>query len=225
MSKGLKITLIVLLGAVLLCGVGTIGVYGYVNGLRDTAIDYETRLNAQYLDNQNELSAYVSGFYEQLNVANLKSDQLDRILTDAVKGRYDSESTAQPDSGRLFSAIVEAYPDLTENMALYDRILDYVQAHREAYKQKQSALLDVLRSFDRWRKSGFINSFIIKNILGIPDENLEARLGRQVWRGQEALDRMYVIILDSQSYEAYENGQLDPLASPGEPSASNSEDR
>lgn len=36
-----------------------LGVYGYVNGLRSTSISYETQLNAQYLANQNYLSAYI----------------------------------------------------------------------------------------------------------------------------------------------------------------------
>lgn len=49
----------------------------------------ERQLNAQYLSNQNYLSTYIAGFYEQSNVLSAQSDQLDRILTDAVKGRYE----------------------------------------------------------------------------------------------------------------------------------------
>src|SRR6185369_8370334 len=121
---GLIITLVVIGGLV-----GTvIGLYNYANSLQMTAIAKETQLSKQYLDNQNELGAYISSFYEQVSVANLKSDKMDKILLDAVKGRYDNElSSAKVGQGQLFSAIKEAYPDLGTNMQLYDKIMDFVQ--------------------------------------------------------------------------------------------------
>ena len=205
MGKGLIITL----GVVAALVVVAISLYGYVNNMRSAGITHETALNAQYLDNQNELSSFKSSFYEQVGVANLKSDKLDQILEDAVKGRY--EGKMEPGTGgSMFSAITEAYPDLKGQLDLYDRIVDFVRAGREAYKQKQSKLLDQLRAYDKWRQDG-----IVKSVLGIPSDALEARIGTKVPRGVAARDQMYVIVLTSDTKKAYETGVDEPMQVPG----------
>jgi hypothetical protein len=201
----------VILGAFLVLA---FSLYSYVNSTRSAGITHETGLNAQYLDNQNELSSFKSSFYEQIGVANLKSDKLDKILEDAVKGRY--EGKMEPGTGgAMFSAITEAYPNLQGQLDLYDRIVDFVRAGREAYKQKQSKLLDQLRAYDKWRQDGIVRSFIVRNVLGIPSDALEARIGTTVARGQAARDQMYVIVLTSDTKKAYETGVDEPMKVPG----------
>lgn len=183
--------------------------FGSVNKARNGAITREAALNAQYLDNQNELSSFVSTFYEQLGIADRKSDKLNTILVEAVKGRYEGETSAQPGGGALFSAIAEAYPDLTA-LDTYDKVAETISAGREAYKNKQSKLLDMLRSYDTWRKKGLIHSQIVK-LVGVPTSGLQARIGNKVTTGPEALDQMYRIVLASKATEAYETGILEPL--------------
>jgi hypothetical protein len=195
--------------ALLLCGIAT---YNYFNGLQQTGVDYETQLNAQYLDNQNELSAYKSTIYEQAGIANLKSDKLDQILLDAVKGRYEGKTSAQPGQGQLFSAITEAYPDL--DLKVYDKIVDQISAGRERYKNKQTKLLDLLRGYDKWRSTGIIQSRLI-SAAGFPSNSLEARIGTSVKHGMEARDQMYLIVLTSDTKKAYETGVDDPISVPG----------
>ena len=185
--------------------------YGYFNGLQQEAVAQENALNAQYLDNQNYLSAYISGFYEMVGVANLKSDKMDAILSDAVKGRYEKNGGFAP-NGALFSAIKEAYPNLS-GLNVYDKIADYVSAKREGYRATQSKLLDMLRSYDSWRQSGIIRSLLLKNVLRIPSETrLIARIGKQMWKGQAALDKMYEIVLTESTAKAYETGKMAPMS-------------
>lgn len=206
-----------------LIGVGVllilvIVLFSTFNGIRNTGVDKETALSAQYLDNQNELSTYISKFYEQIGIADRKSEQLNRILEDAVKGRYDNDlqaATPGESGGALISAIVEAYPDLS-GLDSYDKVLDTISAGREAYKQKQTKLLDMLRNYDKWREQGLIHNVLV-NIAGYPSDNLKARLGSKVVTGQAALDQMYMIVLTSQAAEAYETGELDPLEAPSLP--------
>src|SRR5262245_44510450 len=50
-----------------------IGFVGCASSAKTDGVRMETSLNAQYLDNQNELSTYTSTFYETIGVANLKS--------------------------------------------------------------------------------------------------------------------------------------------------------
>lgn len=198
-----------IIGALIL---GVLGIYGYANGIQQEGVARETELNAQYLDNQNELSTYISKFYETIGVANLKSDKMDQILLDAVKGRYEGHTSAQPGQGQLFSSIKEAYPNI--DLSIYDRILDQISAGRDAYKQKQSKLLDMLRSYDKWRESGIIQSRII-SAMGLPSNHLEARIGTSVKHGSDARDQMYLIVLTQSTTDAYNSGHLDPLQVPG----------
>ncbi len=209
MSKGLIITGAVLLG---LLAVG-FGLYSYANSTRNAGVRQEAALNAQYLDNQNELSSFKASFYEQIGVANLKSEKIDEIITDAVKGRYDGKM-APGTGGAMFSAIAEAYPDIKGQLDVYDKIVDFIRASREAYKQKQTKLLDMLRAYDTWRREGFVRSFFVSQF-GFPSSGLEARIGTDVKRGQEALDRMYIIVLTKDAKDSYETGIDTPVQVPG----------
>jgi hypothetical protein len=204
-TKVILVVLAAFFGAIIFAG---LGIYGYINGIRTEGIDYETRLNAQYLDNQNILSEFISGFYEQLGLANLKSEKMDKIITDAVVGRYGEKGFSS--GGAFIAAIKEAYPD-TAGLNIYDKIVDYVKAKREGYRATQSKLLDMLRAYDKWRNDGIVQSWIVKNFLGIPSDRLEARIGTKISRGTEARDQMYLIVLAEQATTAYETGKMAPL--------------
>ncbi len=204
--------IVISLGIIVVALIVVFGFYGYVNSLRTEGVNLETALSAQYQSNQNFLSAYISGFYEQLGLANAKSEKMDQILTDAVKGRYEGNGAESGfnTKGAFFSAMIEAYPNL-DGLNIYDKIVDYVSSQRAGYRNIQDKLLDMLRSYDAWRGEGFIQSQIVKSLLGIPSDRLEARLPGNSIRGVLARDRMYQIVLASQAQKAYETGTMDPL--------------
>lgn len=187
--------------------------YSMFNSVYNTGVKSEEQLEAQYLDNQNYLSTYISGFYEQVGVAQTASDALNQVLLDAVKGRYadGGYSVTSP----FFNAIVEAYPEAgpTEMVRLWGRVQDYVVAGRESYRNAQSKLLDMLRSYETWRNSGLIQRNVI-TILGFPSHRLAARVGQTIWTGQDAIDKMYTLVLTEDAIDAYEDGTLDPLEIP-----------
>jgi len=194
-----------------------LGFYGYINGARTEGIGYETRLNAQYLDNQNELSTYVSSFYEQIGVGNLKSEKMTLFVTEAIKGKFEDKNGGKADYGRggaFFSALVEAYPVVGQQFDIYDKIVTFIQAGREAYKNKQSKLLDQLRAYDFWRQDGMVRSWVVSSWLGFPSQVLEARIGTTVVRGAQARDQMYLIVTTSSTKRAYESGEMEPLTVP-----------
>ena len=185
------------------------GGYEYVNTLRNESIGWETKLSAQYLSNQNYLSAYISGFYEQLGVANLKSEKMDEILIDAVKGRYDDEGFSS--KGAFFSVIVEAYPNIA-GLNIYDKIADYVAGGREGYRGIQDKLMDMLRAYDKWRQEGYIRGWIISTIIGVPTERLVAKIGDTTMTSSDARNKMYQIVLTPKAVEVYKNGRMEPLS-------------
>ncbi|MFH0891704.1 MAG: hypothetical protein V1867_02895 [Candidatus Falkowbacteria bacterium] len=205
---GVKIVLIVL--GVIVGGLFLLGLGGYakLNGLRTASIHHETGLNAQYLDNQNLLSEFVNGFYEQLGLANHKSDKMDKIIRDAVTGRYGDDGFSA--NGAFFAAVKEAYPDLA-GLDIYDKIADYVRAKRAEFKNYQTKILSMIQAYEIWRQDGYIDSIIIEKIIGVPTRRLEARIGEDVYYGPEALEKMKRIVISGKTKDAFKNGEMGPL--------------
>jgi len=187
---------------------GGLAGYQYINALRNDGITKETALNAQYLSNQNYLSTYVSGFYEQLGIVKYKSDKLDSIITDYAKGRTGDKSG---DKAAFINAVRESVPNL-DGLNIADRMMDYVAGGRVGYRNQQDKLLDMLRNYDTWRESGIVQSVVIRSVLGCPSDHLEARIGLTVLRGSSARDKMYQIVLAGEAVNAYQTGQMAPLS-------------
>lgn len=206
-----------IVGLVVIVGGGLL--FSTFNSIQKTGVTMSTALGAQFSDNENELSNYISTFFEQTGVAKVKAAKLNQILLDAVKGRYDGASAAKAapagSMGRgspFFSAVFEAYPDLT-GLDIYNKIADFVQSGRQAYKDKQSKLLDMLRAFDTWRRSGIIHSWLV-DIAGVPGHDLQARIGTTILYGTTAEAKMYDIVLTGQAKDAYTSGTMAPLVIP-----------
>lgn len=207
----LLIITVVVLGGLFVTGVSF---YGYANGVRNELVRQGASLTAQYPDNQNELANYEVAFYEQTGLANLKSENMNKIISDAVKGRYegkDGQPVERGQGGAFFSAMVEAYPDIRGQLDVYDKIISFVAAGREAYKAKQSKLLDMIRAYRTYRDTGWIRSGFVARV-GYP--SLEARIGTKVVRGQEALDQMSLIVTTEATNQSYESGKMKALTVP-----------
>lgn len=189
--------------------IGILGIWGAVNSIRNEAIRYETTLSAEYQANQNHLSAFISEFKETVGIADRKTDQLDRVLANAVTGRYGEDGFSA--NGALFSAITEAYPDL-RGLDTYDKVIDTIRAGRADFKNRQDGLLDKLRAYDNWRKQGIFRSWALGQ--WAPSDNLVARVGDQRLTGPEALEKMYDIVLIGDATRAYETGEMEALQAP-----------
>lgn len=205
--------LVVPVAVVLVLLIVGVSFYGSVNKTRDQLIVKEKSLNAQYLANQNELSTYILQFKETMGVADAGSDKLNEILSDAISGRYDGNMTPGT-GGSMFSAITEAYPDLTATSASYAKVQDLVISGRNAYKNTQNLLLDKIRDYETWTTSGITRSFMVKNLLGAPTDGLRATVGKQTFKGQDALDKMNEIVLSGDAIKSYDTGTMEPLITP-----------
>jgi hypothetical protein len=192
--------------------IAIMSVFGYVNSIRNEGIAKENSLEQQYQVNQNELSTYVVSIQESLGIADKGSSKLQTILVEAVKGRYDGKM--QPGTGgAMFSAITEAYPDLTATTGAYAKVQDQVTSGRTAYKNQQNKLLDQIRSYETWQEQGLIQSTVIRSI-GFPSNSLEARVGDTVYKGEEALRYMKRLVLTDEAVTSYETGKTAPLIVP-----------
>lgn len=214
-EKG-TVPVLLIIAVVVLGGLffGGVSFYSYANRVRNELVRQETGLNAQYQDNQNELGNYEVAFYEQTGLANLKSEKMNKIISDAVKGRYegkDGQPLERGQGGAFFSAMVEAYPDLRGQLDVYDKIISFVAAGREAFKAKQSKQLDMIRAYENYRQTGWVRNWFIERI-GYPA--LRAQIGQRVVRGADALAQMELIVTTEATNQSYESGKMKPLQAP-----------
>lgn len=188
------------------------GGYAKVNGFRGQVIAAETRLSADYQNDQNQLSSYVLGFGEQVGIADREAQQLRRVLTDAVKGRYDGKMSAvQIGQGSLFSAISEAYPNV--DLTTYNDIVGYIQVSREAFRAKQESLLSRVAAYEVLLRGDLFNS-LLAGVLRLPTRNLQAAIGNDVVFGEAALARIKTIVIDSTTSDSFGSGTMKPLSAP-----------
>lgn len=203
MRKGLIIGLVVA-GII---GFGGISVYTKVNSEYNAGMSMETRLSEQYQRNQAQLDASTKKIVESVGIANLKSEKIRQIISDAVKGRY--EGKMEPGTGgAMFSAIKEAYPQI--DLAVYDKIVDLINGEREAFKNAQTLLLSQLQTYKTWRKTDIIRQwFVVKYF---PSSNLEARIGTKVYTGAQALEQMQLIVTSDGTDDAFNTGKQGPIS-------------
>lgn len=175
------------------------------NSVTNTGNVKEAGLNAQYLDNQNELSACTTKIRETANIAGAQADKFEEVMVEVIKGRYEGR---EGNPGTMFSAIVEQYPDLASLSSAYERVHNVVVGCRSDYKNIQTKLLDMLQKYDSWRTG----SFTVRTFGGeYPSNNLVAQIGTDRTRkGQVALDQMYTIVVTKDTVDAYKTGELVP---------------
>lgn len=212
-----KTMLVLIVVAVVGCAVLG-GGYSYVNGVRSQGLAQEKPISAQYQACQLVYSAFTAGFQEQFGTYTASLKGLDTYMTDGVKGRYDTKNAQGKPSGTIdanvfINAIAEAYPNTQGITDLAGKLMDYIQGQREAFKNCQEKLVDMLNNYDLWRANGLVQSQVIK-ALGFPSENLVARLGDQKWTGAVAEDKMYQLVLTSNVLQAYQSGIDQPLLTP-----------
>ncbi len=191
--------------------VGVFTVIGTYTGIRNDGRTQELALTKQFKDTQVGYGQFRTSIHDQLSIAREKRDAMDKILVDAITGRYDKKNgNNEVDKQAVFSAIVEAYPNLS-GLDIYDRIIVQIQAGREAFAKDQEQMQDMIRSYNQWRTTGSFVHPTFVDWAGFPSDSLEARIGDKVYRGQEALDKMSQIIVGSDTSQIFDSGTDKPL--------------
>jgi len=186
--------------------------FSNLNSVQREGVNQEQALNAQYLNAQNELSAFISTFYETAGVAEAEFEALDEVLLHAVQGRY-GDGVELGGDGQLISALTEAYPDLTQ-LDGYDEVMAVIRSGREAFRGQQEKLLDMLRRYDAWRDEDIMRSWFV-GMRGFPSDRVFVEIGGERLEGKPALDEMWRIVLTEEAREAYDTKELAPLTIPG----------
>lgn len=193
---GIAILLILLAG----WGIGT-----YVD-VRNTGRSQELALTRQWKTMIANYGQWRLGMADKLTIAREKRDAINKILVDAVTGRYDKpgqEGTVNTQA--VFSAIKEAYPDLS-GLGIFDEVLKDIQAGRERFAREQAQMADQVRSYNDWCTTGSLLHPTFVRWAGFPSGILEAQIGNKVYHGREALDKMSQVIVGSDTNQIFDSG-------------------
>lgn len=165
----------------------------------------ESTLSGDYADGANYLSNCVIKTKQAANVAIAQTDALDKILSDAVAGRYGTGATF--DGGAMISAIVEAYPDTSGISKSFQDAMAIITGCQDDFRKMQSKILDDVRSFRSW-KTG---SWTVRTFGGggFPNDNLYISVGDLDLTGQEALNKMSKPIVETSVLQDYADGTTD----------------
>ncbi len=204
---------LVIVGALVLVLIITIVSFlGYFSNVKNEGLKHETNLSALDKVNIGELSNLTLKAQETLGIAEKGNEQIGAILSDAIAGRYGNDVNQGTD-GKLFSAITEAYPDLTKNTAMYEKVMDVIIVGRDKFQNQQTIMADKVSAYNYWRNEGLIRPMVVK-MLGIPSENLKAVRGGETFTGLDALKKMDQVIASKEATKAFETGELEPIITP-----------
>ncbi|MBC7999065.1 MAG: hypothetical protein IAF58_14040 [Leptolyngbya sp.] len=198
--------------AAFVIGLGAWAINTYTT-VRNEGTRTELAVTAKYKAMQSSYGQDRLAFTDQIGIAREKRDALDKILTDAVSGRYNKPGSPQVDNGKFFSAITEAYPDL-KGLDIYDKILDFVGKMRNKFAQDQAQISELIKDYNTWRQTGsFLHPTFVK-WAGFPSDALELVVGDKVYRGQEALDKMARPIVGNDTNVIFDSGEDQPALTP-----------
>lgn len=184
------------------------------NGVTNDGNKKQEDLIAFYNETTNVLSDCLVKTKSAVGVAGAQTDALDRVITNAVKGRYTEGSTAQPgNSNALFSALSEAYPDTSGLSRTFENVQIIITGCRTNFRDSQSELQKAVTRFNQWRKG----SFTVRTFGGgnYPNDDLAIRVDRRMITGQEALNQMRTLVVVSDAQTGRDSGVIrndDPFA-------------
>ena len=147
MSKGLIITVSILIGLFLIVAVGA----GTLWSNRNTAVSLEERIDAKHTSNKSDYDNMWKKFVELTQVSELQADHYKEIYSGLIQGRYE-------DPNLLFKMVREDNPKL--DGGVYTQIQREISAGRNQFNNNQSSLADMIREYNTFIRQKIIMTAI-----------------------------------------------------------------
>lgn len=141
---------------------------------------------------------------ESFGIADAQSERINSIIADAVRGRYDGDTSANPGGGEFFSAIREAYPNI--DLSAFNDAQSIAVGCREDFKQQQIKTQSMIADFKAWKRGSWKNRTFASEF---PNDNFTVRKGDATLRGIEALDHLSRVIVPSTANDATDTGEIE----------------
>ena len=129
-----------------LCSVGFVAavvatMFFYYVGVHNYAVSAEKEIVAAWEDNEQTLGQYTLKIQEMAQVPTMYKDDLKEVYTAAISGRYGEDG-----SQAMFQWLKEQNPNFDASM--YTKLQQVMEAGRNEFKVKQTALIDRKRSYE-----------------------------------------------------------------------------
>jgi hypothetical protein len=158
---GALVAVLVVLGIIL--GIAGIAFMSYVSA-NNYGVQMEAQLKAKYDDNRNILAQYGQKISEMVQVPEMMKNDLKEVVVAAIEGRYGEDG-----SRATWQWIQEQNPQLGQDT--YLQIQRAIEAGRDEFKNSQTAMLDIKRSYET--SLGFFWKGLWLRIAGFPKTDLE----------------------------------------------------
>jgi hypothetical protein len=135
-------------------------------------------------------------------VAGAQTDAVDRVLKDAISGRYGTG--AGLDQNKVFSLLQEAYPDLGKLNDTFANAMAVMTGCQSNFLAKENYMNKLANEFVAWQTG----SWFSRTYGGdqFPNDNLKIVIGTTVHTGADALQIMQRTVLSSDNVNAIETG-------------------
>ncbi|MFY9227893.1 MAG: hypothetical protein WAO28_01005 [Candidatus Microsaccharimonas sp.] len=193
-------------GAFVVALVVGLSVFFTYQNVISTGNQKEANMSSLYAQGATTLSTCLVQTSQAANVAQAESEALQEVFASAIAARYDTPA-GQIDEGALFSAIVEAYPDVTGLEETFQQVISVIVGCRTDYANAQALVQVAVKDFNSWRTG----SWVVRTFGGseFPNDNLYIAIGDTEVYGQEAYEIMRKPIVDNSTITAYEEGVIE----------------
>lgn len=167
-------------------------------------------LIARYNETTNVLSECLVKTKSSVGVSIAQTDAFDKIITNAAKGRYTEGSSAKPGAGNpLFSAIVEAYPNLDGLSKTFENVMITINGCRTDFRKTQSEMQKAVTRFNQWRKG----SWTVREFGGkkYPNADLVITVNNRDVTGNDAITQMRKLVVVSDAQSGRDSGHIENL--------------
>lgn len=194
--------------AVVVLAIVILMVVQYRIGVRNDGEARQERVEQLYDNSRNSLSTCLDQGQIAAQVTEQEFESLKEILVEVVGARYVSESSASAviGGGQLFSAVVEAYPQIDQRS--WQNLQTVVVGCRSEFQGAQNRLLDEAQQFDTWMLNNSIWNSGIKSDFPTDDLTVVNLSADSVETGQDALEYMTRVITVEDANTAFETGEL-----------------
>lgn len=157
---GKLVGIIAALAMIVVVVASVIGYFTEQMHVHNEGIHKENSITEMNNNNTVTLNSYVASLKEQIGIANIHSAALDKVFTDMFNARFSKDQLTNPSAqGSAFSALnlslSAAQPMNMPQVDLsdYDKVITFVQGHRDDYASDQKQLQSALADFNDWRAS------------------------------------------------------------------------
>lgn len=139
-----------------------IPVVSYISA-KNSGAQYESSIKAAHADGKNVYTQYVQQVKEAAQIPDMQVEGLVKVVTAAIEARYGKDG-----SKAMFQFLQEQNPNM--NQETYLRIQDIIISGRKDFRDSQSRLIDLRRSYELSLNSFWSGLWL--DIAGFPKMNM-----------------------------------------------------